>query len=143
MIEKYDITESIPIPHDCVITRISVEHDYLLFSFESELYTHESIQVIHPSANSLIMRFHLTRYPQMAVYRLYERRFGRFRKGYRLLKDQTLFHITGQKNSPLEYLYHFVGAREMIIHLSGKCNYVLYVCADAVEFNWIESQKYI
>ena len=28
----------------------------------------------------------------------------------------------------------------MIIHLCGKENYVLYICADTVEFNWIEEQ---
>ena len=143
MIRKYEITEAIPIPHDCVITGISVEHDYLILSFEHELYTHESIQSIHPSANSLIMRFHLTRFPNTEVYRLYERKASRFHEKYRRLKDQELFHLAGQKNTPLEYLYHFVGAREMIIHLCGKGSYVLYVCSDSVEYNWIESQKFL
>ena len=43
----------------------------------------------------------------------------------------------------LQYLYHYVGAREMILHLCTDQNYVLYVCADEVEFNWIESQQFI
>ena len=43
----------------------------------------------------------------------------------------------------LVYLYHYVGAREMILHLCTNQNYVLYVCADEVEFNWIESQQFM
>lgn len=141
MIRKYEITESIPIPHDCVITGISVEHDYLIFSFEQELYTRESIQDIHPSANSLTMRFHLTRFSGMDVCRLYIRKASKIHEAYRRLKDQELIHLPCQKNAPLEYLYHYIGAREIIIHLRGKNNFVLYVCADTVEYNWIESQK--
>ena len=142
MIKKYDISESISIPHDCVITRIVVEHEYMVFTFENELYTHDSIQAIHPSANSLIMRFHLTRYSAMDVCRLYVRKKGRFHDGYRLLRKETLPHLAKRKRR-LEYLYHYVGAREMIIHLGGEENYVLYVCADSVEYNWIESQQFI
>ena len=140
MINRYNIIESIPIPHDCIITKIAVEHEYMIFTFEHSLYTHESIQGIHPSANSLIMRFHLTRYPRMDVYRLLVREKGKFRHGYRLLPEKALFQLANQKNHPLEYLYHFVGSREMIIHLCGKENYVLYICADTVEFNWIDEQ---
>ena len=143
MINKYEINESIPIPHDCVVSRIVIEHEYMVFTFENELYTHDSIQAIHPSAKSLIMRFHLTRYSGMDVYRLYVRKAGRQRDGYRLLRKETLPRLPNCKGR-LEYLYHYVGAREMIIHLgSREKNYVLYVCADSVEFNWIESQQYI
>ena len=143
MIRKYEITEPIPIPQDCAITKISVERDYMIFTFEHELYTHESIQAIHPSANSLTLRFHLTRYPGMDVYRLYSGIYSRFRQGYRLLKEQSLLRLAGQQDTPLKYLYHFVGSREMVIHLRAKKNYALYVCADSVEFCWIESQKYL
>ena len=31
----------------------------------------------------------------------------------------------------------------MILHLFTNKNYVLYVCADEVEFNWIESQQFM
>ena len=88
MIKRYNIAESIPSPHDCVITGINVEHDHMIFNFEKDLFNRESIQMIHQH-------------------------------------------------------YHYVGSREMIIHLSGKSNYVLYVCADSVELEWVESMKYV
>ena len=142
MIKRYDIEESIPIPHDCVITGISIEHDHMIFRFEKDLFNHESIQMIHPSAMSLVMRFHLVRYPRSDIYRLYVRKTGKFHEGYRLMKEKTLFKLPAQKEK-LTYLYHYVGSREMIIHLSGKSNYVLYVCADSVELEWIESMKFV
>ena len=142
MIKRYDIAESIPSPNDCVIAGISVEHDHMIFNFEKDLFNRESIQMIHPSAMSLIMRFHLVRYPQSDIYRLYARKLGKFHEGYRLMKEKTLFKLAGKKEK-LTYLYHYVGSREMIIHLSGKSNYVLYVCADSVELEWVESMKYV
>ena len=142
MIQKFTVEELIPIPHDCVISKISLEHDHMIFTFENRLFNHESIQKLHPSADSLIMRFHLTRYSAMDVCRLYVRKKGRFHDGYRLLRKETLPHLAKRKRR-LEYLYHYVGAREMIIHLGGEENYVLYVCADSVEYNWIESQQFI
>ena len=57
-----------------------------------------------------------------------------------MLKQKTLLKLP---EDHLEYLYHYVGAREMIIHLAGKHNYVLYLCADSVAFDWIESQSYM
>ena len=142
MIRKYAIEEPIPILHDCVIRKISAENDHLIFTFENELYTHESIQVIHPSANSLIMSFHLTRYSGMDEYRLYVRKATKRRESYKRIGKEALFKLPEYKPG-LQYLYHYVGAREMILHLCTDKNYVLYVCADKVKFNWIESQKYI
>ena len=142
MIQKYTIEEPIPILHDCVIKKISMEHDHLIFAFESELFTHESIQAIHPSAYSLIMTFHLTRYSGMDEYRLYVRKATKRQESYKRLKRKVLFRLPDYKPG-LEYLYHYVGPREMILHLCTDKNYVLYVCADEVEFNWIESQKFM
>ena len=142
MIKKYDISESIPIPHDCVITRIVVEHEYMVFTFENELYTHDSIQAIHPSANSLIMRFHLTHYQGADDFRLYVRKAGKRHEGYKRLKNDELLRFAQHKGG-LQYLYHYVGSKEMIIHFCSDKNYVLYVCTDRVDFNWIESQEFI
>ena len=142
MIQKYTIEESIPILHDCVITKIGIEHDYMVFTFENELYKHESIQAFHPSANSLITRFHLTRFSGMDEIRLYVRKASKRRESYKRVKREDLLRLPEYKPG-LTYQYHYVGMREMIIHLCADKNYVLYVCADEVEFNWIESQKFM
>lgn len=142
MIQKYKIEEAIPILHDCVITKIAVEHDHMVFTFENELYQHESIQQIHPGAKSLIMTFHLTRFSRMDEYRLYVRKASKRRESYKRIRKETLMRLPEYKPG-LVYLYHYVGAREMILHLCTDNNYVLYVCADEVEFNWIESQKFM
>ncbi len=142
MIQKYKIEEAIPILHDCGITKIAVEHDHMVFTFEHELYQHEAIQQIHPGAKSLIMSFHLTRLAKEEEYRLYVRKAGKRRESYKRIKKETLMDLPKGEHG-LQYLYHYVGAREMILHLCTDQNYVLYVCTDEVEFNWIESQQFI
>ena len=142
MIQKFAIEETIPILHDCQIKTIVVEHDHMVFTFEDELYQHEAIQQIHPGAKSLIMTFHLTRFTGMEEYRLYVRKASKRRENYKRIKKETLMKLPEYKPG-LVYLYHYVGAREMILHLCTNQNYVLYVCADEVEINWIESQQFM
>ena len=114
----------------------------MVFTFEHELYQHDAIQQIHPGAKSLIMSFHLTRLVKEEEYRLYVRKAGKRRESYKRIKKETLMDLPKGKHG-LQYQYHYVGAREMILHLCTDQNYVLYVCADEVEFNWIESQQFI
>ena len=38
MIQKFTVEELIPIPHDCVISKISLEHDHMIFAFENRLF---------------------------------------------------------------------------------------------------------
>ena len=142
MIQKFTVEELIPIPHDCVISKISLEHDHMIFAFENRLFNHESIQKLHPSADSLIMRFHLTHYQGTDDFRLYVRKAGKRHEGYKRLKNDELLRLAQHKGG-LQYLYHYVGSKEMIIHFCSDKNYVLYVCTDRVDFNWIESQEFI
>lgn len=58
--EKYflngDTLPTIPVPHDCVIDKITVEDHYIIFTFEQNISFHDSIKNIKPDANiSIIM----------------------------------------------------------------------------------------
>lgn len=142
MIQKFTVEALLPIPHDCLVSKITMEHDHMIFAFENRLLVHESIQKLHPSAESLIIRFHLTHYQGTDDYRLYVRKSGKHHESYIRLKNDELLNLPNHTGG-LQYLYHYVGSSEMIIHLCTDKNYVLYVCTDRVEFNWIESQEFI
>ena len=62
-IDSYSLIEQhlpgIPVPHDCVITEISLQDAWLLLSFEDHVSLHDSIQSIYPDAETLVMKIHL------------------------------------------------------------------------------------
>ena len=104
MIQKFTVEELIPIPHDCVISKISLEHDHMIFTFENRLFNHESIQKLHPSADSLIMRFHLTHYQGTDDFRLYVRKAGKRHEGYKRLKNDELLRLAITRRSLLHHV---------------------------------------
>lgn len=71
--ETYHLDEAslpvIPVPHDCVVKRITVEGRTLVFRFEEDIAQHESIQQYRPNACSLTMRFHMIGDEPCEVYR--------------------------------------------------------------------------
>ena len=60
MIEKYFLNEelrpTIPVPHDCVITDVSIENQCIVFKFEDDLCKYDSVKNIRPNAKSLIIK---------------------------------------------------------------------------------------
>ena len=52
-------TSAIPLPHDCRITGIREEDDYLIIDFEEDISYHDAIKAVHPDALALTVRFHL------------------------------------------------------------------------------------
>ena len=137
---NYDINTRIPNPHDCLIRRIHIENGCLVFTFEDNISCHESIQAIHPGAESLTMRFHLILEPGIDMYELYARKPRFIHDAFTLQKKESLFSLTEGKYS-LEYLNHYAGDREIIVHLgSAEYDYMLSVHADSVAFDWIEPE---
>ena len=138
MTEKYllsgDIRPIIPVPHDCIVTNISEDADYLIFTFEDDISTHESIINIHPTAKSLIIRFHKTKYfsedSELYKYKQYKHHEGYMRKPLK-----KLFKLTKRR---VEYLYHYLAWNAMIIELCSNESVVLKIQTDYVEYDWIE-----
>ncbi len=141
MIERYNLNQmklpTIPVPHDCVITDILEDDEYLIFRFEEDISYHDSIQAIHPSAKGLTIRFH-----KIDVFtenmELYRYTLSKHQSGYISKKPKKLFELVRRGKRPLEYLEHFVAWNSMIIHLSSKNSIVLRLFTDDVEFEWIE-----
>ena len=103
---------TIPVPHDCVVKDIQLKDQTLIFVFEDNISSHDSIQAIRPNAKSLIIRYHLTEEDGFSVYEW--RKPGRFSRKdgyYRLMDNSQLFAFAGH----LEYLYHNVGYCSIII----------------------------
>lgn len=123
------------VPHDCVVKDILQKDQTLIFIFEDDISSHDSIQAVCPNAKSLIIRFHLTDENDFSVYQW--RKPGRFSRKdgcYRCLDNSQLFAFAGH----MEYLYHNVGYCSIIIKLFADDEVILDACVDYLEYEWIE-----
>ena len=86
MIETYYLNEktlpTIPIPHDCVIKNVSIDNQYIVFSFEDDISYHDSIKYIRPDAKSLIVRYHMVDEDSFSVYRWNKPKKFMLKNGY-------------------------------------------------------------
>ena len=128
---------TIPVPHDCVIKRITLRDQCLEFVFEDHIANHDSIQYYKPDAKSLILRYHLTDEDDFSIYRWSKPRrpFQKDGKFKRLENRELLSLPTGKYK--LEYLYHNVAYCSIITKLYANGYVILDVCADSVELEWI------
>ena len=137
MIEKYylntDILPTIPVPHDCVIKKITFDSNYLVLEFEDDISYHDSIKHIKPNVSSLVIRIHLNN----PIFDAYEYRLTRMLsgEGYYMINNNKLKNLCKKK---LEYLYHNLGFQSIIIKLFCGSYYLLDIESDFIEFNWIE-----
>lgn len=142
MTERYCLKESvlpaIPVPHDCVITDIEEEDEFLIFRFEDNLSYHDSIQAIHPSAKGLTIRFHKLNGFFAEDMEMYRYKSSGHQSGYMQRNPKKLFKLAHRGKRPLEYLEHFLAPNTMVIHLSSKNSVILRIFTDYVEFEWIE-----
>jgi len=126
---------TIHVPHDCVVQEIRMENQALVFLFEDHISDHESIQAIHPTAKSLIIRYHLTEEDSFSVYQWRKPQNSSQENGcYQCLDNVQLFQFAGH----IEYLYHNVGYCSIIIKLCADNEVILDANADYLEYEWIE-----
>ena len=139
MTETYRLDEkqlpTIPLPHDCEIKSIRLEGRTVEIAFEDDISRHDAIQYWKPDAKSLVMRFHLDCEPEdCEILRWVPEGDGHYRV-------TGLGELAGLTGSGLEYLYHDVGYRSVILRLfcGGKVNgpVILIAEADAVGVEWI------
>ena len=135
----------IPVPHDCVITEIREEDDYLVLDFEDDICCHDSIQAVHPDAQTLTVRFHLE-YGGLngvkaygALQGIYQyRRSKKHGEGYMRIKSlKELQKLIKGCYFPATYLYHYISAyQQVIVELCVDDSTLLMLWADSVEFVW-------
>ena len=139
MTETYRLDEKqlpdIPVPHDCGIKSIRLADRDLEFVFEDDISRHDAVRSRKPDAKSLVMRFHLACEPEECeVLQWVPDGDGHYRV-------TGLGELAGLTGSGLEYLYHDVGYRSVILRLfcGGKVNgpVILIAEADAVGVEWI------
>ena len=136
---------TIPVPHDCTIKAIRVEKQDIVFVFDDDISSYDSIARIQPQAKSLVIRYHFRE--SVRDYSIYN-----WVKPNRLNKDgcykcsadcltngnhETLLALT---DSTLEYIDHYVSeySRSILIKLfsSSKNEILIETDVDRIEFEW-------
>ena len=137
-------TSGIPLPHDCVITGIREEDDYLVIDFEDGISCHDSIQSIHPDALTLTVRFHL-KYGGLNGVKAYGGLQGIYRhrrskghgEGYMRIKNlRKLQKLIKGCSFPATYLYQYLAYHQVIVELCVDDSTLLMLWADSVDFEW-------
>ncbi len=121
-----DTLPTIPVPHDCVIEKITVENDFIIFTFEQDISHHDSIQYIKPDAKSLVIKYHL-----VDDFRIYE--YFAENKCWNYRDSKKLSVLAANRT---EYINHFVSYESMIIDLCAERSVRLEIEADYIEYIW-------
>ena len=122
-----------PVPHDCVIEKIKLDGEYLVFEFENDISHRDSIKYCNHNARSLSVRYHLVD----NLIEVFKKVYNPLIKGY---VETDLNELSKPTNRKIEYIYHNVGYRSMIIKLYKGKYYLLDIVADKVEYEWIEKE---
>ena len=130
MTERYYLNRetlpTIPVPHDCIIDKITLENDLLVFTFEQDISYHASIQHFKPDAKSLVIKYHL-----IDDFRIYE--YFAENKCWNYSDSKKLTVLTANRT---EYINHFVSYKSMIIDLCAERSVRLEIEADYIEYEW-------
>ena len=129
------ILPTIPVPHDCVIKKVRLENQHIIFEFEDDISYYDSIKNFKPEVKSLIIKYHLLNDEDFSIYK-WKKPSGFFNKNGRY--DCVGNHaITKLSDSRLEYLYHYVGYRSIIIKLFLNGFIIMDADVDHIEYEWI------
>ena len=53
-----DVLPTIPVPHDCIIKKIRIEHKWLIFTFDNDTSYYDSVRKLSPNIRNLILKYH-------------------------------------------------------------------------------------
>ena len=129
-----DKLPTIPTPHDCVVTAVEYNSEFLTLKFEGDISDHDSIKTINPNAKSLVIRIHLFD-PTFDTYKRKSKLSLLKGEGFLLENNDKLFK---KRFKPMQYLAHYVAYNSIIIELFRSEYVVLKIESDFVEFEWIE-----
>ena len=131
---------TIPCVHDCAISRIEADTEYLSIFFDDEPSQIESVSRIRPGAKALIIRYHLCD-PLIFVYHQFrkKREDGQgYEIGY-LEYDSKEEFLNAATDMKLLYLSHYLGYNAVMLKLwahDAPHEVWLDFNADAVEYRW-------
>ena len=128
-----NLLPTIPVPHDCVIKKVRVENQHIIFEFEDDISYFDSIKNFKPEVRSLIIKYHLLNDGDFSIYK-WKKPSGLFNKNgrYDCVNNNTIL-----SDSRLEYLYHYVGYRSIIIKLFSNGFIIIDADVDHIEYEWI------
>ena len=126
---------TIPVPHDCIIEDIVIENQYIIFKFEADLSRYDSIKHIKPNVKSLVIKFHLCD----ECFNLYKWhkpiKFIAKNGFYKCIDGSKLLTLTSGEYH-LQYIYHHIAYRSIIIEMWSGTPIRLEISADYIEFDW-------
>ena len=64
-----DVLPTIPVPHDCIIKKIRIEHKWLIFTFDNDTSYYDSVRKLSPNIRNLILKYHLSNPEDFSVYK--------------------------------------------------------------------------
>ena len=118
-----DVLPTIPVPHDCIIKKIRIEHKWLIFTFDNDTSYYDSVRKLSPNIRNLILKYHLSN-PEDFNKECYIR--------------QNTRKITKLPRKRLEYLYHNVGYCSIITKLHSDAPVMIDAGVDYLVYEWIE-----
>ena len=108
-----DLLPQIPVPHDGVIKSIHIEKQCLVFDFDDDISSYDSVAYWFPQAKTLTIRYHFSEDLFYSIYKWVKPNLFFKNGGYKYLTDEstdknhsTLLNLT---KSGLEYIDHHVG----------------------------------
>lgn len=136
-----DLFPIIPVPHDCVIKSIRIDNQCLVFEFEDELSSNDSIAYWFPKAKTLTIRYHFSEDIEYSIFKKVKPNLFFKNGGYKCLTDSlsdenysTLLNLT---NSKLEYIDHHVGYGYGGYSIYIDLGHVVLACdVDVIEYEW-------
>ena len=129
-----DTLPTIPAPHDCVIKKVRLENQHIILEFEDDISCYDSVKNFKPEVKSLIVKYHLLSDGDFSIYK-WKKPSGFSNKNGRYDRmDNNI--ITKLSDSRLEYLYHYVGYRSIIIKLFSNGFIMIGADVDYIEFEW-------
>ena len=129
-----DILPTIPTPHDCWVTAVKYDSEFLTLTFEKDISPHDSIKDSNSNAKSLRIRIHLLD-PIFDTYKWKSKLSLMKGEGFILENTDKIFK---KRFKPMQYLAHYVAYNSIIIELFQSEYIVIKIESDFIEFEWIE-----
>ena len=131
-----DVLPTIPVPHDCIIKKIRIEHKWLIFTFGNDTSYYDSVRKLSPNIRNLILKYHLSNPEDFSVYKC-SKTLKRILNKECYIRQNTR-KITKLPRKRLEYLYHNVGYCSIITKLHSDASVMIDAGVDYLVYEWIE-----
>ena len=84
-----DLLPQIPVPHDGVIKSIHIEKQCLVFDFDDDISSYDSVAYWFPQAKTLTIRYHFSEALFYSIYKWVKPNLFFKNGGYKYLTDES------------------------------------------------------